>query len=169
MFIELIATVAAGLGAAGIILLLNKILRGMLPRWFLPAGAGLAMIGFSVWSEYTWAERTINQLPEGVVVVREIEQTAAWKPWSYAKPQITRVIAVDLAGVQRRDDMPDLRLFTMLLYGRWLAPSQVPQLFDCSAPARADVTDAALANPMEDANWQPVPADDELYEVLCNA
>ena len=40
MFWELIATLMAGFAAAGVVLLLNKILRGRLPKWAMPIAAG---------------------------------------------------------------------------------------------------------------------------------
>ncbi|WP_372604173.1 hypothetical protein [Actibacterium sp.] len=169
MFLELIATVAAGMGAAGVMMLLNRLAGGRLPRWMLPAAAGLAMIGFTMWSENTWAKRTAEAFPEGVVVVREVGSKIMWKPWTYAKPQVTRLMAVDLASVQRNPAAPDVRLFNMYLYGRWRAPSMVPQFVNCALPALANVSEAALADPVANADWMPITTDDKLYEVLCNA
>jgi len=60
MFLELIATVTVGIGTGGIVVLINKATRGRLPRWLVPVAAGLSMIGFTLWSEYSWAGRTAD-------------------------------------------------------------------------------------------------------------
>ena len=38
------------------------------PRWIMPAGIGLAMLGFTVWNEYSWYSRVTDQLPASVEV-----------------------------------------------------------------------------------------------------
>ena len=65
MVLELMATFCAGLGAAGLMMVLGLIWKPM-PRWLIPAMGGLAMIGFTIWSEYSWGDRTAGNLPEGV-------------------------------------------------------------------------------------------------------
>ena len=36
MFLELIAVIFAGIAAAGVVMLLNRTLKGRLPRWMAP-------------------------------------------------------------------------------------------------------------------------------------
>ena len=48
MFLELIATVFAGLAMAGVVMLVNRTSGGRLPRWTAPVAAGLAMITATV-------------------------------------------------------------------------------------------------------------------------
>ena len=71
MFLELIATFAAGAGAAGLVLVLNLMTGGRLPRWAMPVAAGLAMLGVAISNEASWGARTAQGLPEGLVVVDE--------------------------------------------------------------------------------------------------
>ena len=68
MLLDLIATLAAAFGCAGLALAARLISRGRLPRWIVPMSAGLGMLLFSVWNEYTWFDRVTAQLPETVVV-----------------------------------------------------------------------------------------------------
>lgn len=166
MFLELVATIAAGIGAAGLALLAGRVSGGRLPRWASPVAAGAAMLAFTVWSEYTWGPRTTENLPDGVVLVHSLDRTIWWKPWTYAVPQATQLITVDAETVRRHPEAPDLRLVDLYLFARWRAPAQVPQLVDCAGPARAPVSDAALADPSA-ALWQPLSPDDPLLEVLC--
>ncbi|MEI4234288.1 hypothetical protein [Roseovarius sp. D22-M7] len=168
MFFELIATVAAGMAAAGLALILGHLSGGRLPRWFIPVAAGAAMLGYAIWSEYSWAGRTVEGLPEGVEVLTTVEETRFWKPWTYVVPQTTRIMALDRAGVQTNPDASGILLADLYLFARWTPPAKRPQLVDCEAGARADVSRAALADP-DAATWRSVGADDPLMEALCQS
>ncbi|MHA3980429.1 hypothetical protein ACW9UR_22385 [Halovulum sp. GXIMD14794] len=166
MFLELVATFAAALVAAGLALILRRITGGRLPRWLVPIFAGLAMIGYTIWSEYTWAGRTAGGLPEGVTVVDRVAETFVYKPWTYLAPQTTRLIALDHAGMQTNPATPDVRLADVYLFERWQPTARRPQLIDCAAAARADVTEAAIDAP-ESAEWLAVGAEDPLVQSAC--
>src|SRR6056297_1015439 len=118
MFLELLASFSAGIGVAGLVLLFNLITGGRLPKWAMPVGAGLAMIGYGVWSEYSWAERTVSALPDGIEVIETSEESRFWKPWTYAVPQTTRIMAADVAGIRKNDSVQGARLVDLYLYER---------------------------------------------------
>lgn len=165
MFLELIAAFVAGLGAAGLVLVLNLITKGRLPRWAMPVAAGAAMIAVGIGLEYSWADRTAQGLPEGVVVIEEVTQTAWWRPWTYLVPQTVRLVALDTQSVRTREDAPNIRLVDLYLFARWQPPASAPQFVRCGDdPARADVTDAALADPAA-ATWRA--AGDDLIRLAC--
>lgn len=166
MFLHLVATIAAGLGAAGVMLALHRLTGRRLPRWLIPVAAGLAMIGYAVWSEYSWPDRVVAGLPEGVVEVMRIEERMLWRPWTYLAPQTTRLMAADAGGAATHPDRPSLRLIDLYLFARWQPTRRMPVLLDCAGPARADVTGAALADP-EAADWRPLAPDDPLLRVVC--
>lgn len=166
MFFELIATFAAGIAAAGLALIAGHLTGGRLPRWITPVAAGAAMLGYAVWSEYTWAERTVQGLPDGVEVLSTVEETRFWKPWTYVVPQTTRIMALDVSGVQTKPDADGILLADVYLFARWTPPAKRPQLVDCAAGARADVSTAALADPAK-ATWRSLGGDDPLIEALC--
>lgn len=155
MFLELIATFVAGIGAAGLVLLINLITGGRLPKWAMPVAAGAAMIGLAVTNEYTWGGRTADGLPDGVVVIDDIKTSKWYKPWTYVWPQTVRLTALDTLAVQSRADIPDVKLVDLYLLARWQPPAKIPQLLHCTEAKRANVTDAALANP-SDAAWSSV-------------
>lgn len=143
MFLELIATVVTGFGVAGIVLVLNKMLRGRLPRWLVPASGGLAMIAFSIWSEYSWYPRTAGQLPEPVVIAWRNSESAPWKPWTYAVPQTTRFVAVDTGTIRTHEALPGQRMVDLYLMGRWSPGRQVSVVLDCNGARRADMIEPA--------------------------
>ncbi|ARE42112.1 hypothetical protein RGUI_3971 [Rhodovulum sp. P5] len=168
MFLELIATFVAALGAAGLVMGLNMMTGGRLPKWLMPVAAGAAMIAYAVWSEYSWAGRTVAGLPEGVVEVSRVDERIAYKPWTYIVPQTTRLMAADAGGAATRPDAPALRLVNLYLFARWQPARTVPILVDCETAARADATEAALADPAQ-ADWLPLPAGDPLVVAVCTS
>ena len=127
MFLELIAVFAAGFGAAGLVLCLNIITRGRLPKWVMPVAAGAAMIGFTIWSEYTWYPRTLLTLPEGIEVAETYEHSAFYRPWTYAKPFVNRFLAVDQATLRRNDQVEGQVMASVpwkrRCIGKWICPA----------------------------------------------
>lgn len=170
MFLELVATFVIGFGAAGIILILNWISGRRLPRALLPIGAGLAMIGFTIWSEYNWYPRTLSQLPEDVVVLIENEKTAFYQPWSYLKPYVDRFAAVDVARALRNENLPDQVIVPIYFMGRWAPGSEVPIIVDCAGSRRADMADGMEFDDQGapvDAAWVSLEDGDPLLEAVC--
>lgn len=166
MFIDLIATFAAGFAGAGVVLILNHLTRGRLPKWAMPMAAGSAMLGMSIWSEYTWAARTIAGQPEGVVELHTVEESKPWKPWTYVVPQATRFMALDTATIRDNPEHPDVRLVDLYLFARWAPPAKVTQFVNCADATRADATNAVLAD-FGRAQWLPLDQDDPLLQGAC--
>lgn len=167
MFMELIASFVAGFAAAGVVLVINILTGNRLPKWVMPVAAGVTMIAFAIWSEYSWAARTKAGLPEGVEVIDTVEVSRIWKPWTYIVPQTTRLMAADVAGTRENESVRGAKLIDLYLFERWQAPGKVMQLVNCEEPARALVTDEALADPEEAANWLSVTREDPIYGAAC--
>ena len=101
MFWDLVATVFAGLGAAGIAYGIRGLTFKKAPKWIIPVFAGLGMMGYQVYIEYTWFEHMQSRLPADTEVVSTVEDKVFWRPWSYAAPQITRFTVLDKASISR--------------------------------------------------------------------
>lgn len=101
MFWDLVATVFAGLGAAGIAYGIRGLTLKKAPNWIIPVFAGLGMMGYQVYIEYTWFEHMQSRLPANTEVVSTVEDQVFWRPWSYAAPQITRFTVLDKASISR--------------------------------------------------------------------
>lgn len=168
MFLELIAMIVAGIGAAGLVLLLNRGTGGRLPRWLAPVAAGAAMLAATIWSEYDWASRTVAGLPEGLTVVETVEESDWYRPWTYVAPVTTRFAALNAAGVQTRPDAPGVKLVEAYFFGRWRPVDRAALLIRCAPAAQAPVTEAALADPAS-AAWRPASAGDPLVAAACEA
>lgn len=170
MFLELIATVTVGLGVGGIVVLVNKATRGRLPRWLTPTAAGLSMIAFTIWSEYSWFDRTAGALPEGVVVAWSNESRVIWRPWTYLVPQTNRFLAVDVGTARTHPDRPDQRMVDLYLMGRWAPNRRVTVVMDCARNRRADMIGEARIGPqgaVEGARWVDLAPDDPVLATAC--
>lgn len=170
MLWELLATVFAGLGAAGIALAVRALTRRRLAAWSIPVCAGGAMLGFQIYSEYTWFSHQQSLLPDDVVVVRQVKETAPWRPWSYLYPQTVRFIAVRVGEGAINQVNRDLVLADVFLFERRMAARQVPQIFHCEAAARANLSDELeLLPPGAPLNdqWTPLERSDELLQAVC--
>ena len=172
MIWELIATVIAGLGGAGIALILRKITVNKAPMWLIPVFAGASMLGFQIHSEYSWFSHQSGRLPAGVVVVKTVEQTAAWRPWSYLYPQTFRFIAADVGNASVNQINPQLRLVDLYFFERRATARRVPQVVHCQQQAQTDFS-AQLQIPAVDAavgsDWKKLSSDDPLRIAVCHS
>lgn len=170
MFVELIATFVAGIAAAGAVMLVNRILKGRLPRWFTPVAAGFAMIVATISNEYGWFSRTKEALPDGVVVAQIVENTAFYRPWTFVWPFVERFVAVDTATAQTHSNQPGMRLADVYFFGRWAPVNKLPVLADCPGSRRAALSDAITFQDdgvVSGAKWVTVAKDDPIVTTIC--
>lgn len=168
--LHLIAVFAMGFLAAGLVLLVYKLRGVKAPRYLVPMAAGLAMIGYSVWSDYSWASRTIDGLPDHVRVVKEISSSAPWKPWTYLIPQVDRFIALDSSETRRNERLPGFVMAEVILVAQREPAVTTRQLFDCTQSRRTDILPTAefTDDGMPVApQWVPLEPGDALYQQLC--
>lgn len=170
MFLELVATIAAAFAAAGMVLLLNRIVGGRLPKWFTPVAAGAAMIVTTISNEYGWYPRTKAALPEGLVISETIENQSFYRPWTYVRPYVERFVAVDTLSLQTHPALPDQHIADVYYFGRWSPVNKIGVLADCANARRAALIDAISFDEngnVSGANWVGVPKDDGLLAAIC--
>jgi hypothetical protein len=170
MFWEFIATVFAGVGAAGVLLIVRSVTRLKTPSWSIPAVAGSAMLAFQIYSEYNWFPHQKSLLPNDVTVVRHIEEAAPWRPWSYLYPQTVRFIAVRVGKAAVNTINPDLVLAEVYLFERRMSARRIHQVFHCEQNARADFSESLEIPPPGaslDNTWIPLAADDQMLRAVC--
>lgn len=170
MFFELIGTIVAGAAAALIVWAVNRTLKGRLPKWLVPAAAGAAMLLATISSEYGWYGRTTANMPQGMVVAQTVEEQAFYRPWTYARPFVSRFVAVDQASLRTHPEQPARRIVDLVFYGRWARTAKVPMLFDCANAQRADVVDGiefGTGGDVLNADWRAVAADDPVLKAAC--
>ncbi|MBW4708193.1 hypothetical protein KX928_10395 [Roseobacter sp. YSTF-M11] len=170
MFFELIGTIVAGAAAALIVWALNRTLKGRLPKWLIPAAAGAAMLLATISSEYGWYGRTTANMPNGMVVAQAMEEQAFYRPWTYARPFVSRFVAVDRASQRTHPARPDQRIVDLVFYGRWTRTAKVPMLFDCAGARRADVVDGidfGTDGEVLNAEWRSLQHNDPVLKAAC--
>ncbi len=165
MFWHLIATFIAGLGAAGIALLLRKLSANRLPPGITPTLAGLGMLGFQLVTEYQWFTHQQQRLPASLEVVMTVEETTPWRPWSYLVPQITRFMAADRATISKNQLNPDIMLVDLYLFAPHTSAVLIKQLLNCRSGKTADFDPDNSAIPPAE-KWYDLPAGNQLLQ-LC--
>lgn len=172
MLIDFVGALATGIGLLGVVLMINRlILKGRIGRWIYPATVALGMVGYTVWAEYTWAERTVAGLPQ-LEMVSEAGDPVIYRPWTYLWPQATRVMAIDLANTRTHSERPGEVMTQVVLIARWQPIRAVSVVYDCTAHRRADILDGVVMNAdgtLTGAEWQPVAADDAVMTAACTA
>ncbi|GAA0619134.1 hypothetical protein ACFPTY_01710 [Halomonas beimenensis] len=168
MIWHLIAAVFAGLGAAGIGLLLRTLSARRLPRWIVPAFAGLGMIAYQVHHEYSWFEHKKAQLPDSARVVTSEQSSAFWRPWTYLVPLTTAFTVVDEQSLVR-SRANDQRLVEFILYRFERAHvdrlDHRPHLMNCSTGELVPLAEDTR-RPQTEA-MRRLDADDPLHRALC--
>ncbi|WP_170324633.1 hypothetical protein [Ruegeria arenilitoris] len=170
MFLELIGTIFAGFAFAGVVMVLNKLTGGRLPRWAAPVAAGLGMIGMTIASEYSWYDRTVETLPDGMEIVQEVESRAFYRPWTYAVPFVDRFAAIDTVSVRTNEQVPQQRLVDMYFFGRWAPISKLPVAVDCASNSRASLADGVEFGDdghLINVDWLSVEDGDPIIEATC--
>lgn len=164
MLFELVGTAVAGLAAAGLMWLLNRWLSKRLPRWVIPASAGLAMLAATISSEYGWYDRTRDNLPEGLEVAQTVQNKAFFRPWTYLHPFVHRFVAVDMPTLRTVDQAAGVRSADLYFFSRWQAPQGLPVLFDCVGHRQAPLH---VGQGIETAQWADVAADTPVMALVC--
>jgi len=170
MFLELIATIFAGVAAAGVMLVITRASKGRLPKWLTPVAAGGAMIAATVSSEYGWYARTSASLPEEFAIIDRVHSKALYRPWTYLYPFVDRFAAVDTQSIQRHPKAPAMRMADVYYFGRWAPVNRLSVLADCDTSRRAPITEGVTLNDdgtASGASWLTVPSDDPLVSKIC--
>lgn len=172
MFLELIATIIAGLAAAGVVIVLRRLVGPWLPRWLAPVAAGLVMLGVTIANEYSWYDRAQRSLPAGMEVALTGSSPAPWRPWTYVVPFVDRFVAVDHASLRTHEGQPGQKMVNLIFFGRWAPVHRVPVLMDCVNGRRADLVDGmefAQDGTLEDARWRKIDPEGPLAKSICEA
>lgn len=170
MLMEFLAILVAGAFGAGVGLMLRKLTVRRLPKWLVPALAGLAMIGMSIWSEYSWFPRLQAGVPEGVVVAQTNGGASPLRPWTYALPLVTSAHLVDTRKSLRNPAAPDLVLTQVWRFARWQNDQEIMVMFDCAGARRVDVTRSVQfsdSGEMSGGTWVPLTPADPVLKAAC--
>jgi hypothetical protein len=167
MIWHLFALAAAGLGAAGIGFLLRAASGRKLPKWIVPACAGLGMLTYQIYFEYYWFEHKQSQLPESSVVVASETQQAIWRPWTYLLPMTISFSVVDRSNLTEVQlDENRIKRFILYRFRKEYVDlvSHHTHLLNCDT--RELVPEADDGSPRAGL-MRTLSADDPLYIAVC--
>ncbi|MCL5779119.1 hypothetical protein M1105_19325 [Limibaculum sp. FT325] len=131
MLYTLLGAVSVSAVSALLVFLVRRHFWHGMPRWIMPATAGLAMIGFSIWNSYAWYGRITSHLADGVVVAATFPTRSPIEPWTYMFPRVQHFIAVNMAGRARLADRPDLVVAEVIEFQQFRNVVRTVHLFDC--------------------------------------
>lgn len=169
MILEFIAAFSAGFALFGLTMLVNRLTGRRLARWAYPAAFAAGMMGFAIWSEYTWAARTTA--PDTPWRVVETTEARSWfRPWTWVVPQTDRVLALDLRFTRVHPAQPDLIQTRVVRMARFIPESGFLAVMDCAAwqlaPLLAGV-ELQADGTLEGADWAPMPEGDPVMVGAC--
>jgi hypothetical protein len=170
MIWELIATVVAGVGAAGIGLFLHRMKPTLFPRYLVPFFAGAGMLGFLIYGEYSWFKHNKSRLPVGVEVVRVIDGTTWWRPWSFLVPHQLQFVALDTNTRTANAIQPEFVLIDLFFFEHRQPTRMLRQIVDCQRKKRTLFREQLVlpqAGAASGPEWQALAEDDKIFQLSC--
>lgn len=168
MFWTFVATVFCGLGAAGIALGIRSITAKRAPKWIVPAFAGLGMLGYLIYGEYTWYDHKQTLLPDEAVVVDTEQQGIYFRPWTFVFPYVTAFSTVDTQSIARDTDDPDIVRFTLYRFDQTVTDSVSHRVHLINCATRELVPFGSDGTPRVD-NMKQLDTSDPLFQTVCDA
>lgn len=159
MLWELIATASCAFAAAGIILMLRVFWKKQ-PKWLIPAAAGVGMLAFQIYSEYTWFAHTSSRLPRGAVVVAEIAQPVFYQPWSYLRAPVLQFAVVD-KNSQTDQQQPQHKITQLYFFERRMSAKTLPIAVDCAQKRYANIINGQIGN------WDNTAYTAKIVQAVC--
>ena len=160
MLLTFLSAIMVAIFAASVAFVIRRI-TGVNARWLIPASAGAAMLGFTLWNDYTWFDRQEAGLPPEVVVLDTYAHRAAIQPWTLAVPVVNRYRALDLRTLAPVAGEADMVRGLVYLAQRYQPTFQTLQIVDCARGRRADAATAGDGPPPE-GEWFDLAPDDPL-------
>ncbi len=137
---NIISIISIGLGIAGCIMAVFKVFGHKSPRYLIPLSAGLAMVIFTIWNEYSWYGRSVETLPDDVIVVKELPASSMLYPWTLVFPSVEKYILMDTLKIQRHKTHQDFVMAETAVISRYADPLRGLHMFNCALGTRADIS-----------------------------
>lgn len=163
---QLFGVFIVGLSMGGLAFLTRRLSRNRLPSWIVPAAAGLSMLGFLMYYDYSWYEHKLSLLPEGSQVIDEKRETGFLRPWSYVATPVSNIYVFD--GKSKVSDSEQGRVVEYFIYEFIQHPMETQKIYlvvlNCNARQRAILEQGKT---VQSTLYQGVGTDDPLYRQLC--
>ncbi|WP_099864139.1 hypothetical protein [Pararhizobium haloflavum] len=172
MIFILIGALLVAISAAALITLPFRLTRRKTPKGLPPLAAGIALVAFVVWNDYSWYGRTAGELPEQVAIVDSLDYQGPLQPWTYIVPRTNRFTAVDRSAIRRNEQLPGYAMFDLIFVQRYEPTLQTRQIVDCQGGRRADLTNEttyADDGMPQNVVWVSLEENDPLLEIVCGS
>lgn len=171
MIFHLLATFMIGVLAASLAFVVFRAGRGRVPRFVIPFAAGLAMIGYNVWNEVTWLDRTVGVMPKQFAVIAKGQPASSlFAPWTYVVPRIDSFRVVDKASLAPHPKRDGLVLAQMHDVARYEAVRKSSWIVDCARGQMAEITGSTTFDAdgvPDNVTWAKVPAGNTIIGEAC--
>lgn len=167
MFWNFVAAIFAGLGAAGLALGLRKMTRNRAPKWLIPVFAGIGILTFLAYNEYTWHTNMQSHLPEDTVVVSERAESAIWRPWSLVVPQVVSFTVLDTDSIVHDEKNPNVVNFYLYQFEKSYADAVTERIYllNCQSQELVPISDDGKP---DTRSLRKLSDDDRLLEQACS-
>lgn len=169
MIWHLVAVVFAGLGAAGLALIIRSLSRKKAPKWLIPVFAGIGMLGYQINFEYQWFQHKQQQLPTTAQVIDTEKNAVFWRPWTLMLPMTTAFTLIDSDSITVTE-RENTKIADYLIYRFEKQHVDVVSyqryILNCDTGERVAVSQTGTANLSE--RTQLTPSSSEYVE-LCGA
>lgn len=171
MLVHLIVSLLMGATAVLFVWAGFRTFRRRPPRYAMPMAAGAAILAYAVYADYTWVDRSVKALPEGMVVVQTVRAHSPLAPWTYLWPTEQRFTAVNPQQFMRNPADPGRVLFKLYLFSRYQPAHAVPMLMDCAdnSVATVDEADFRAKGMPADLAWNRLADGDPLLKAVCGS
>lgn len=166
MAFELLTVLVVGFAAAGVALFARRILRLGLPRYAVPLAAALAMIGYTVWLRYSWADRSLVNFPPNWVLVETYPYEGFFEPWTAVFPRTDRLLVLDRSQTLQNPDFPRIHLVTLFLLEQHADTLFLRRFIDCGLGRHAPAVFDRDGLPPDDA-WTDGRNPPALFAAVC--
>lgn len=147
---------------------LRKTTGREVPKWVMPAAAGLAMLFVTIWGEYRWFPDARARIGTQMVVMTQNHDSAAYRPWTYLWPVTTRFVALDVATSAK--PAPGVVVANLYLVARWQAVQPITVAYDCTNRKQAILGGEAQVNAdgsLSAGEWGATETDDAGLKAVC--
>lgn len=167
MIWHLLAVFIIGLCVGAFAFLLRKLSRNRLPLWLVPVCAGLGMLGYLAYYDYTWFEFKSSQLPAETVVIEQERSSHFFRPWSYVLPAVSSFAVID-NKVRKSQQQGE----TLVEYIRYEFINDYTERLETQPYVLNCATAQQLAIPQSDSTSsiqvESIARDSLLYKQLCH-
>lgn len=169
MALELIAALIAA-AALGLLAWAVRRWRPGLPRWMVPFAAAAGLIGYTIWSEYSWFDRVSAELPRELEVVVVQDEAMPLRPWTFLAPITMSFVALDHRKTLAHPQKAGLRMVTLYNFARWKPVDEGLMAVDCPGKRQAMVVEGVeitAQGELVGTDWQAAGASDLLQAAAC--